>query len=162
MMDSRSDDLRPIPPLDRVDTPKNEQSTSEAPPAGEERRRLPRVQVGSPVTVRILVEEQTFSPFQFEGRCENLSRSGALATVQGLTKDTYRLLIQRPRFVRITTDVPGREQPLVLFGKIVWYNFREDPPTPVCELGVSFESMQEESIAALEQYIRRAANPGDG
>jgi ribosomal protein L36 len=118
-----------------------------------ERRKHPRHIADTPVTVRVLVEEETFSPFVFEGLCENASRSGALVTVSDMTPDVYRKLIRRPRYVRIICQKAGHEQTLTLFGKLIWYDFRDDQETTICKLAMAFEPMQDELAEAFERYL---------
>lgn len=128
-------------------------------PAGIERRRFPRYHVGIPVKVRVLVEEQTFSPFSFAATCDNLSRSGALVTAREFPRDKFVLLIRHPRYVRITCTVPISEKTLVLFGKVVWYDYKEADPNSPCKLGVNFERMKPDDMVLLQQYIGSIADP---
>jgi hypothetical protein len=124
-----------------------------------ERRRHPRHPLGAPVKVRILVEEETFTPLIFEGVCENISRSGALVTVHGMSGKSYRKLIRRPRFVRVMNLPPGEPKSLSLFGKLIWYDYQDDQEKSVCKLAIAFEPMEEPAGSALEQYLETLRGP---
>lgn len=128
-------------------------SAQETKPVSVERRQQPRRLVHLPAKVRVLVEEETFSPFAFEGMCENISSSGALVTVRDLAKAAYLKMIQRPRYIRFTCSLPGHDQPIQLFGKLVWYDFQEKAGESTCRLAMAFEPMKEEVREALERHI---------
>jgi len=118
-----------------------------------ERRRHARRSIALAVRVFVLMEELTFSPLQFEGTVLNLSRGGALASVRGLPREHYQKLIHRPRFVRLSCPFPGTEKPVLLFGKLVWYDFQEDSDGSLCRLALTFEPMSKEILAALDRYL---------
>jgi len=122
-------------------------------PVSVERRRHSRRLVHLPVTVHVLVEEETFSPFTFQGVCENISVSGALMAVRDLSKATYVKLIQRPRYIRLACRLPGHDQPVQLFGKLIWFDFQEQPGQSICKLATAFEPIKEEVRETLERYI---------
>jgi hypothetical protein len=119
-----------------------------------ERRAQPRHVANLPVTVQVLVEEQTFSPFVFDGVCDNISRSGALVAVRDLSKNTYTTLIQRRRFIRVSGHLPGRETPITLFGKLIWFDFQDVPGSSMCKLAMSFEPMKDDVAEALDEYLQ--------
>ena len=128
-----------------------------------ERRRHPRHAVDAPAIVQILIEEATFSPFRFECVCQNISRSGALLVVRDLAKEIYLQMIRRPRFVRLGFNLPGRAKPIWLFGKLVWYDFKQLPEGTVCKLASSFEARNDEYSEELERYLESlAAESGQG
>jgi len=127
---------------------------NEAQPSLSERRKHPRRAACTPATVRVLVEEETFSPLVFDGVCENASRSGALLTVPGMSGAVYGKLIHRPRYVRVSLGQSEHRQPLTVFGKLIWYDYQNDPERPVCKLAIAFEPMKEETAQALEQYLK--------
>jgi len=126
---------------------------------GIERRRHPRHPLGAPVKVRILVEEETFTPLIFEGVCENISRSGALVTVSAMSGKAYRKLIRRPRFVRVMNLPPDEPKSLSLFGKLIWYDYQDDQDQSVCKLAIAFEPMEEPAALALEEYLETLRDP---
>lgn len=149
----RAEDGTPIVDLNAAVGGGAPKTPPEESPAANERRRVRRFDVELPVTVRILVEEQTFSPFSFEGVCSNISGSGALAKVRDMTMETYKLLIHRSRYVRLTCNPEGREKPLLLFGKVVWYDYKEAPAPSICQLGINFEQMEDDVVRDLESYL---------
>lgn len=123
-----------------------------------ERRKHPRFTVQVPATVRVIVEEQTFSPYQFDGTCQNLSRSGALLIIADMPRATYLTLIQRPRYVRFTCRLPGQEENITLFGKLVWYDWQGGTPKPTCKLAIAFEPMKEETVGRLDRFLASASS----
>jgi len=130
------------------------------PDAEEPRPEAPRAfraSVRIPVKVRVLVEERTFSPFHYDGTCENISASGALVVVRNLFKNDYLTLIQRPRYIRVICPIPGRDIPLTLFGKIVWFDYRGELPDAECKIGVAFEIMKEDATRILQEYLEAVA-----
>jgi hypothetical protein len=108
-------------------------------------RRFDRVQVSLEASFGILVPEATFQPALFKAIVSDLSERGAMVRVE-LDQDTYRHMLQRTRFCRLTFDQDGL--PGKLIGKAVWIQpqdksadgriykiglFFEDCPTHVCE-----------------------------
>ncbi len=118
-----------------------------------ERRRYPRVSIRIPVRVFVLVEEITFSPFQYDGYFINLSRSGALAVIRDVPREDYARMIQKRRYVRVSCRFPGSDQPVMLFGKLIWYDFQEEPTGSVFRLALTFEPMKDEVYEALDRYL---------
>jgi hypothetical protein len=121
--------------------------------AGAAQRRHPRFEVALRVIVRVLVEEQTFTPFQLPGTCHDISLSGALVEVEGLTRPSYNTLIQRQRYVRLICSIPGHEQPVMLFGRIVWFDYQGESEPMACRMGIAFEAMKEETTSLLTAYL---------
>ncbi|MCX8036467.1 MAG: PilZ domain-containing protein [Candidatus Sumerlaeia bacterium] len=118
-----------------------------------ERRGHPRVSVRIPVRIFVLVEEITFSPFQYDGYMINISRSGALAIIQDVSREEYARMIQKRRYVRVSCRFPGTDQPVMLFGKLIWYDFQEEPTGSVFRLALTFEPMKDEVYEALDRYL---------
>jgi hypothetical protein len=121
-----------------------------------------RRNIGLSVSVHVLVEEETFSPFQFEGECQEISRSGALIAIRDLTKEAYVKMIQHPRYVRAVCQLPETEQPVTLFGKLVGFDFKEEGGSSICRLAMAFEPMKEEVVTALDRFLvsRQAGGAG--
>ncbi len=126
---------------------------AEMPTVIPERRGHPRVSIRIPVCVFVLVEEVTFSPFQYEGYFINLSRSGALAVIRDVSREDYTRMIQKRRFVRVSCRFPGSDQPVMLFGKLIWYDFQEEPSGSVFRLALTFEPMKDDAYEALDRYL---------
>ncbi len=120
---------------------------------GFRNRRSGRADMNLPVIVRVLIEEATFTPFHLRGICRDLSVSGALVEVEDLTRQTYSTLIKRQRFIRMICGIPDREPPLMLFGRIVWYDYQGDEEISTCNMGIAFEPMKEEILSVLREYL---------
>jgi c-di-GMP-binding flagellar brake protein YcgR len=121
---------------------------------GFRNRKSPRIDINLSVIVRVLIEEATFSPYHLRGTCRDISLSGALVEVEDLTHQTYATLIKRQRYIRLICGIPGREQPLMLFGRIVWYDYQaETDNASMCKMGIAFETMKEEILSVLREYI---------
>ena len=149
----------PDDPIAKPQPPTGVSDQATPPPA--ERRRFSRRPVDLPAVVNILVEEMTFSPFHFECVCQNISRSGALVIVRDLRKDQFVQMIRRPRYVRIGVQPPDSETLITLFGKLIWFDFKETPDGTVCKLASSFEPMKDETIEALDRCLEWLADQAD-
>jgi len=121
-----------------------------------------RRNVGLAVMVQVLVEEETFSPFAFMGTCQDISRTGALIIVRDLTRESYVKMIQRPRYVRTACQLPGVEQPVTLFGRLVGYDYKAEAASSVCRLAIAFEPMKNEVVAALDRFLASLPAPKAG
>ena len=75
-----------------------------------EARRHRRFRFVSPVFVRVLVEEQTFTPLQFNGKSIDLSSGGMMVRVEELDRERYQLLIRGRRMVRINMKITERRR----------------------------------------------------
>jgi hypothetical protein len=128
-------------PVDRLD------STNRQP----DLRLHPRVDMVLPVALRILVEENTFSPFQCPGKTRNVSMGGMLVEIESLPEQLYKTLIRRQRLVRITLHY--LTYPTVLLGRIVWYDFRKTSRGSCCLVGIKFEDLSATQTADLQKLI---------
>jgi len=126
-------------------------------PAQNPKQRWANVEL--PMTVHILVEEETFSPFVFDGTCQDINRTGALILVRDLTKESYAKMIHKPRYVRATCQLPGAEQPIMFFGKLVGYDYKSDATSSICKLAVAFEPMKNEDAVVLDRYLASRSSP---
>jgi hypothetical protein len=120
---------------------------------GFRNRKNLRHEVNLPVIVRVLIEEQTFTPYHLRGACRDINMAGALVEVEDLTRETYMLLIKKQRYIRLICGIPGREYPLMLFGRVVWYDYQSDCEDALCRMGIAFEPMKEETDKILREYI---------
>ena len=143
-------DTQPTPP---PGTPPPE----EFPRKGIEQRRHPRYNFVIPVVVRVLVEEDTFNPLLFVGQTCNISESGMLVRIEGLSEENYKVLIRRQRMIRVHAKISEVESDVIFFGRIVWYDFDCADRETSCSLGISFEPLQGEAHKVLHQLIERLA-----
>ena len=122
---------------------------------GVERRRHPRFDFSGPVLVRLLVEEDTFTPWRFPGRSYNLSAGGVLVEVNGLNEEQYRQLIHRRRAVRVHVSIPEVGGEVVFFGRAVSYDFHRTGRGGSCWIGIEFDGLSENEQEALSILLRR-------
>lgn len=122
---------------------------------GKERRRHPRYDFSVPAFVRVLVEEETFNPYRFAARTCNISIGGMMLEIEGMSEDLYKTLIRRQRSARVHLNIPGVQGEVTLFGKIVWYDFRQTAKEATCRTGIAFEQLPEKEQKILNDLIAR-------
>ena len=125
------------------------------PPGGVERRRHPRFSFSAPVLVRLLVEEETFTPLRFPGRSYNLSLGGVRVEINGIGEDRYRVLIQRSRPVRVHFSIPEAGGEVVFFGKTVSCDYQDTSRGGTCWIGIAFDELAEHEQQALRILLQR-------
>ena len=120
-----------------------------------ERRRSPRYELALPVTVRIILEEETFSPLRLSGVTKDISVGGMLVEIDPMPETHYRALIRRARMVRVGLHDGGIQT--VLLGKVVWYDYQRGADSSRCSVGIAFDNLAEASRRFLQDLIERKA-----
>lgn len=115
-----------------------------------DQRRRSRVDFSVPALIRVMIEEETFRPLRLGGRTRNLSATGMLVQIDAITEADYKTLIRRQRMIRVHTKLPGNDEELVYFGKVVCYDYhRGEGDKSVCLVGIGFEELPEREQHAL-------------
>jgi hypothetical protein len=117
-----------------------------------ERRASPRLEIVLPVAVRILVEEETFSPAHHLGCTRNMSETGVLIEIPDIREVQYRHFMRKQRMIRI--HVQGLQANRVLFGRIVWYDYRLTSRGGRLLIGVAFDKLSSEDRTAIAALLR--------
>jgi len=120
----------------------------------QERRGHPRWDFVVPIFVRILVEENTFNPRRFQGHSRNISASGMLVEIHGVSGSDFKTFIRRPRMVRVHLQVSHPDNEVVFLGKIVWYEYRISSQGKACLLGIVFDRLPENEKRALAEILQ--------
>jgi len=121
-----------------------------------ERRRYPRHSVSQPVRGHISSGGKSFD---FEGRCVNISRGGALITIAGLSLSRYESLFRGNHCAAITFETSLGGERLSLTGRIVWHEFSSDATPSLCRAAVEFEPSEQESIEKMDKSLRQEEAP---
>jgi len=142
-----------MPPQQRPPTPSAPGPSSRP----EDRRRNVRVLVHAPVTLLVVFPEETFSPRPMSGYSMDLSLSGMRVVTRQTPESFYRKVLQGVRYAKVSTQLPGVEQPVTFHGRIVWIEFDNKIDPPCCTYGVAFERLQPEQMDALERCINQVS-----
>jgi len=130
-------------------------ASGEASNKGVAQRRHPRYEFLVPVFVRVLLEEETFSPLRLPGRSCNISSGGMMIEIEGLSQDHYKTMIRRQRMARVHARIPEGGTEVILFGRIVWYDYCASGRGTSCRIGVAFDQLGEKEQEALARTIRQ-------
>ena len=75
-------------------------------------------------------------------------------TIRDFSREGLRLILHNSQLsiglnLKIKVDLPGKEKPTVIAGKIVWNKYRGD----ISELGVRIDYMDENAINDIFNYV---------
>jgi hypothetical protein len=110
---------------------------------GIDKREYLRYQSSVIARVRIIIPEQTFTPFTHDAIILDMSELGMKLRTYDIDISTFKLLMSSTRMVRITFTPPSTEKAHTLFGKIVWLDFNNLTSPPTIQYGVALEPTDE-------------------
>jgi len=120
---------------------------------GIERRQYSRLSSDVIVRVRILIPEQTFTPFTHEAVIVDLSERGMKLRTQDIDEATYKMLLHSTRMVRITFTPPATQKAHTLFGKIVWVDYNNLVHPPLTQYGISLEKINDIDKEVIQKCL---------
>ena len=123
-------------------------------PPGKFNRAHDRFELQIPVTVEIMIPEDTFRPHGLAGHTVDVSNNGMQVILDALRVDLYSRLLARPRHVRVTFRNPVNGEQVKLTGRIAWIDYRKPRASDAageCNLGIVFS--QKEDGVDLRQYF---------
>ena len=119
-----------------------------------ERRAEKRLECHISAKVRVIIPEETFTPFQHEAFILDISLRGMKLRTWEIDKAAYHKLLISSRMVRIAFLPPGGEKPYTLFGIIHWFDFNNREETPITTYGIHFEETTKEDNEVIQQCIQ--------
>ncbi len=120
----------------------------------QERRSYKRIPVQLKARVRIIIPEETFTPFSHEGTILDMGPRGIKLKTWDIDDATYKMLLTSTRQVRITFTPPNSQLAHTFFGKIVWIDFNNTANPPITIYGVYLEKPTEEDIKVIELCLK--------
>jgi hypothetical protein len=124
-------------------------------PPGKFSRSHDRYELSIPVTIEVLIPEDTFRPHDLLGSTLDVSTNGMQLRIDLLHVDLYSRLLARPRHVRMKFENPVTGEDIKITGRIAWIDYRKrrsgDTAGP-CNIGVTF-SAKDDGVN-LTQYSR--------
>jgi len=120
---------------------------------GIERRQYLRLSSDVIARVRILIPEQTFTPFTHEAAIVDLSERGMKLITQDIDEAAYKMLLLSTRMVRITFTPPATQKAHTLFGKIVWVDYNNQVHPPLTQYGVSLEKINDIDKEVIQKCL---------
>jgi hypothetical protein len=103
--------------------------------------------------VRILIPEQTFTPFTHEAIILDLSEQGMKMRTFDIDVSTFKLLMSNTRMVRVTFTPPNTEKAHTLFGRIVWLDYNNLTTPPTIQYGIALEPTNENDKKVIQSCI---------
>ena len=119
-----------------------------------ERREFKRYPSNVITRVRVLVPEETFSPYVHEAVIMDISERGMKLRTQDIDEATYKMLLGSTRMVRITFTPPETEKAHTLFGKIVWIDYNNLVHPPITKYGICLENISEEDRRVIHLCLK--------
>jgi hypothetical protein len=118
-----------------------------------ERRTENRCPCHIPAQVKILVPEETFTPFQFTSIISDISERGMKLQTWEIDTATYHKILTSSRLIRVTFQIPETEKSHILFGKIHWLDFNNKVKIPITTYGIQYEEITEEDKEVIHQCL---------
>lgn len=103
-----------------------EKSESTAAGGRPERRRDPRFPLELPVSIEILIPEDSFTPHLFSGISVDFGLWGMSFTVSDIVEDLYHKLLTEPRTIRVAFISSLDHKEIKITGKVVGIEFRSN------------------------------------
>lgn len=125
----------------------------------EERRKHGRLPITLPAYVRMVAEEETFTPFQYRAQVMNISASGVLISIDEIPTEQYEILFRRPRYLRIICKFPDSDEQTLLFGRVIWHEYSAEDQSALCRAAVEFDPLSAEDKKRLEQFLLSEGAP---
>lgn len=120
-----------------------------------------RLNLEIPVSVEILIPEETFRPHQLTGATLNVSLKGMQLMLDLLEASVYSKMLISQRMARVTIANPRSGNELKLTGRIAWIDFRNEKAggtSGACFLGIRFS--EKDDGTNLSQYSRFVEDVG--
>lgn len=114
-----------------------------------EHRKHPRYHCDFRGQMEVLLPEETFTPKPLSVVSHDISATGCRVSVPGLTRDFYRLLVQRLRDVHLELDL-GDLRVMQLRGRLVWVEYGNS----VTFLAIAFQGLKPEQVEEVEDLLR--------
>jgi len=122
-----------------------------------DRRKSERIRVQIRARIRILIPEESFSPFSHEGVIQDISLTGLKLKTWDVDEASYEILQSAEKHVRITFNPPNSRIAHILFGEIVWIDFNNTGRNPHTVYSIKFENLTErdrEVIRLCQKYLK--------
>jgi len=128
--------------------------------SGGDRRREARHEVMLDAKLRVPLTPAGSAILVANSTIENLSRDGAYVYIRALRKGHEQALADACRKCALTSQLPGREVPLFLSGRIAWIDVRIDDPRSSARLGIQLTETAPEELERLTQFLNGLAARG--
>ncbi len=119
-----------------------------------ERREFQRYASYVIARIRVLIPEETFSPFSHDALILDISEKGMKVESHDVDDPFYKMLLSAPRMVRITFTPPETEKAHTLFGKIAWIDYNNKVNPPILKYGIYFEPVDEEDKRVIHLCLK--------
>ncbi len=120
-----------------------------------ERRRHERIPVETPVTLRVVFPEETFTPYRMTGMTVEFSQTGMRMVTRDTPEAVYRRIIRQMRYAKVSFTTPDTDEYVTLHGSINWVQFDNKEEPPVCTYGIAFLENDEEVLDTLRRFLER-------
>lgn len=100
-----------------------------------------RLKYEVPVTVEILIPEETFRPHALKGYTLNISVQGMQVALEEMDANLYTQMLARQRMARVSLEHPRQGKVIGVLGKVAWIDYRKGKKgetTGDCSLGIAF------------------------
>lgn len=100
-----------------------------------------RLKFEVPVTVEILIPEETFRPHGLKGFTLNVSAQGMQVALEKMDASLYSQMLARQRMARVSLTHPRKDKVIGVLGKVAWIDYRKGKngdSAGDCSLGIAF------------------------
>lgn len=121
-----------------------------------ERRVNRRIRLELPVSVAIIIPEQTFQARPLKGKSINFGPGGMKLTVEDMTPELSSLLLGERRFIRIAFTSPSDQQEIKVTGRVLGIDFfgaEASGGKGPCDLRVFIDEGMSDTTGRYESFI---------
>ncbi len=127
-----------------------------------EKRQFVRIASSLPVRYKFLSSSPEYHDDNVrEGLTDNVGGGGMLLTGQVPGMDWITELLMEKILVAVTIDIPGSADPVQAIARVAWLE-AIDQNTEVCQLGLTFKEITNESRDRIFDFVIKAHAPGKG
>lgn len=115
-----------------------------------------RLQFEAPVSVEILIPEDTFRPQSFKGFTLNISEKGMQVALELLGSELYSKMLMRQRMARVALTHPATGRDMNVLGRIAWIDFRKSQSGQKagdCCLGLTFSEKDGVNLSEYSKLV---------
>jgi hypothetical protein len=121
---------------------------------GREQRRFQRIQADLQAAVAIKLAEDAPESFESNGKIQDVSIRGLCLIVPNLPQPWHSALSQTRGCVLLRLQLPGKNRPSAMSGRIAWMDYQGQGPHPFCKMGVDLSGSEPASKRVAEALVK--------
>lgn len=112
---------------------------------------LGRIPCDLDASVKILVPDETFTPFSIEGKIKDINSGGVRLVTTTVEKDLWLLFVRKKLYIK--AEIHFQNIDITVNGRLAWSHYDSNTEPPTCIIGIEFQSMDSEHQKKLHDAL---------